>query len=300
MKFSKLKITRTIVSYRFSGIFLRLYLISIYGDYIVNNIVKSTILVNKKCCNFLLTSIFKNDIVEFRFFSSNSIYKPLFSFIHVVYEENNFLIINKKKNMVVFTKNNHIKSLLNILLYLYPQLYCIPNCGFIHRIDSCTTGLLLIAKTMYSFHLLSRKFLFQKIIRVYNTIVLGSVRDNGIVNVPLQYKKKNIFVTPNFFGKYSVSCYCVKKLYKNITFLNIYLGSGRKHQIRAHLNYVGYPILGEQVYVSHEFFNFKLHYFFSETFLHARQVIFLHISFYRFFSFCIRINYVYKQFTYNE
>ena len=267
----------------------------LYGDYILSILLKTYVFINGHMFQlFDKQRIFYNDFIEFRFFLCLRNISLEFCFFSVIYDENNFLIVNKKIDLSVSGKNC---LFLDSLLYIYPRLFCIPKQGIVHRLDKCTTGLLIIAKTKFSFFFLSKLFLFQKVIRVYNTLILGTLMSSGFIRAPLTfYNNINaVFVgLQDNYCKYSVSFYRIIRYFYKSTLVKIYLGSGRKHQIRAHFSSIKHPIIGDFLYKYFDkyqiFCNLDTCYFF----LQARQVIFFHSFLLRFFSFSLRVNWVLK------
>jgi len=199
-----------------------------------------------------------NDVINIKIdFSDNTMQniKPENIPINIIYEDNNYIVINKPYNMVVHpAKGNFTGTVVNALLGMKKTLSDNDDksrIGIVHRLDKETSGLLLITKNIKANNYLTDLFKSRKIIKKYHAIVKGSFNnsitkiDNFIGRNPKKRKKMAVLKKS---GKRSIT------LINNVTFLNGYsylditLLTGRTHQIRVHLSHLGYPILGDLIY----------------------------------------------------
>lgn len=201
--------------------------------------------------------------------------------ISIIYEDLDLLIINKPCNLVVHPGAGNWKgTLLNWLLYHYPQLKYIPRAGIVHRLDQDTTGLMIITKTLFAYNNLIKQFKNQSVIKTYEAIVIGDVIAGGTINAAIGRNKLNrlkMRVTPN--GKPAITSYIVLKRFNNTinkyTHLKINIATGRTHQIRVHLQHIKHPILGDQLYAKSKGFNSIIRSFERQA-LHAKNLSFNH------------------------
>lgn len=170
--------------------------------------------------------------------------------LNIVYEDDDLLVINKPIGMVVHPgAGNTSNTLLNALLHHAPTLQNLPRAGIIHRLDKSTSGLLVIAKTQPALTHLSRQLKARKISRIYQAIVCGTMTGGGVVDEPIgrhPILRKQMTVTET--GKPAITHYRVMERYRAHTRIKVQLETGRTHQIRVHMAYIHYPILGDPVY----------------------------------------------------
>ncbi len=178
--------------------------------------------------------------------------------LDIIYEDESLCIINKKAGMVVHPgHNNYSGTLANALLYHYKNL---PyqnkeqtRPGIVHRLDKDTSGLLVVAKTIQSMKSLSQQFFDHSIERKYYTLVWGIPENNsGTINIHVgrHPKYRTIMTTFNDAtqGKNAITHYRVIETFQYITLLECTLETGRTHQIRNHMQYVGHPIFNDSMY----------------------------------------------------
>ena len=168
----------------------------------------------------------------------------------VKYESKDFLIVDKKAGMVVHPgAGNHQNTLLNALLFKFPELEKLPRAGIIHRLDKETSGLMIIARSQNAYKNLSEQISQRLVKRTYQAFVVGNVSRSGRVEEPVGRHPRNRqkqAVTDK--GKYALTKYSIVKKYGNYTHLEVNLETGRTHQIRVHMSHIGFPLIGDVLY----------------------------------------------------
>ena len=176
--------------------------------------------------------------------------------LDIVYEDEDLLVINKPKGLVVHPAAGHSDdTLVNGLLYaLGDDLSGINGelrPGIVHRIDKDTSGLLAVAKNDFAHTMLASQLKDHTMARTYEAIVVGTFReDSGTVDAPIgrhPTDRKKMCVTQRN-SKTAVTHWEVVQRYRGYTHIRCRLETGRTHQIRVHMAYIGHPILGDTVY----------------------------------------------------
>ena len=175
--------------------------------------------------------------------------------LNIVYEDEDILVIDKPEGLVVHPGNgNPDGTLANALLYagkVYDDGTSLRP-GIVHRIDKDTSGLLCVAKTERAFLGLSAQLSSHSMSRKYCALVLGNIlEDEGKIDAPIGRDKKNpMRYAVDLKGKESVTFFTVERRFKSkeATLIRCRLLTGRTHQIRVHLDYIGHPILGDPLY----------------------------------------------------
>lgn len=140
-------------------------------------------------------------------------------------------------------------TLLNAILYYYPQNYSLPRAGIIHRLDKNTTGLLIVAKNLIAYNYFINLLKNREIIREYDAIVFGQIFFNNSINKPIKrHIRYHTKMMIHSGGKIAITHYFVICIFKEFTHLRIKLETGRTHQIRVHLESIQHPILGDPLY----------------------------------------------------
>lgn len=177
--------------------------------------------------------------------------------IDIVYEDEHLLVVNKSQEMVVHpAPGNYSGTLVNALLWYCKTLSGVGGVqkpGIVHRIDKGTSGLLVVAKDDKTHRGLAKQFKNKTITRVYNAIVRGVVElDNGVIELGLarshRDRKKMAVSFDEENSKMAVTRYKVLKRFKDTTLVELVLGTGRTHQIRVHMAYIGHPLVGDEKY----------------------------------------------------
>ena len=176
--------------------------------------------------------------------------------LDIVYEDEDVIVINKPKGLVVHPAAGHLDdTLVNGLLYAMGDELSGINGelrpGIVHRIDKDTSGLLAVAKNDLAHAVLASQLKDHTMARTYEAIVCGSFReDSGTVDAPIgrhPTDRKRMCVTQRN-SKEAVTHWEVVKRYRGYTHIRCRLETGRTHQIRVHMAYIGHPILGDTVY----------------------------------------------------
>lgn len=174
--------------------------------------------------------------------------------IEVVYEDDAVLVINKPVGMVVHPgAGNQTGTLVNALLYHYPQQHHLPRAGLVHRIDKDTSGLLLIGKTKPAQMALMEQLKDKSVYRHYQCVVAGdqaSLMRHRRIDAPIgRHRNQRTKMTVMTAGREAVTHLLnVTALNDNYCLLDVGLETGRTHQIRVHLSHITYPIVGDRVY----------------------------------------------------
>jgi 23S rRNA pseudouridine1911/1915/1917 synthase len=208
-----------------------------------NNPVKSSYLVKE------------NDIITMEEYVEEPIHvEPEKMNLDIVYEDDDVIVVNKANGVVVHPavgNTNH--TLVNGLAY-HSKLSDINGefrPGIVHRIDAYTTGLLMIAKNNKAHEILAKELEEKKTTRKYVALVWGVIKeDTGTIDAPIGRDKndrKKMCVTDQN-AKDAITHFKVLKRYKDATLIELQLSTGRTHQIRVHMNYIGHPVVNDPVY----------------------------------------------------
>ncbi|WP_368233935.1 RluA family pseudouridine synthase [Anaerotruncus rubiinfantis] len=176
--------------------------------------------------------------------------------VEILYEDDDLLVVNKPKGMVVHpAPGNWDGTLVNALLYhcagRLSSINGVIRPGIVHRIDKDTSGLLIVAKNDFSHSMLAEQIKEHSFTRIYNAIVYGGFTElEGTVDAPIGRNpsdRKKMCVTEKNARK-AVTHYSVRKPFGAFTDLVLRLETGRTHQIRVHMAYKGHPVAGDPVY----------------------------------------------------
>jgi len=198
--------------------------------------------------------------------------------LDIVYEDEHMLVINKPQGMVVHpAPGNYEGTLVNALMYHCKNslsgINGIMRPGIVHRIDKDTSGLLLVAKTDKAHISLSEQIKNKTARRHYVCIVCGIVKSKkGVIDAPIGRHPTNrlkMAVTPNN-SKEAVTHFEVLEHLNNATYVACDLETGRTHQIRVHMSYIGHPIIGDPLYLNKNAYNL------NGQALHAEKIVFNH------------------------
>lgn len=195
--------------------------------------------------------------------------------LDIVYEDEYLMVINKPSGLVVHPgSGNKDNTLVNGLMYYTKNLSDIGDSdrpGIVHRLDKDTSGLMLVAKENKTHEILAEEFKKHNIHREYIALVDGVIEvSRGTIDAPIKRSKENYQkMTVASGGKKAITNFEVIKRYKNNTLIRLVLETGRTHQIRVHMAYIGYPIHNDPVY------NKKVSTSFGQ-FLHSEYLKFIH------------------------
>ena len=199
--------------------------------------------------------------------------------LDIIYQDKDIAIINKPQGMTVHAGNGtHGSTLVNALLYHLDSLSGINGVirpGIVHRIDKDTSGLLVVAKNDAAHLSLSEQIKNKTCHRIYLALLEGTVKQNdGVIDTFIGRSDKNrTMMAVKDSGRRAVTHFKVLKRYKEFTFAEFKLETGRTHQIRVHCKYIGHPIVGDPVY-GYEKQKFKL----NGQLLHAWKLELTHRS----------------------
>lgn len=175
--------------------------------------------------------------------------------IDIVYEDDDVLVVDKPKGMVVHpAAGNYTGTLVNAILYHCRSLSSINGVirpGIVHRIDKDTSGLLMIAKNDTAHRSLAEQLASHSITRAYRAIVYHNFHeDEGTVDAPIGRDPKNRMkmAVTQLNSKEAITHYKVLQRFGSFTYLECRLETGRTHQIRVHMSYINHPLLGDAVY----------------------------------------------------
>ncbi|MEL0169332.1 MAG: 23S rRNA pseudouridine(1911/1915/1917) synthase RluD [Pseudomonadaceae bacterium] len=170
--------------------------------------------------------------------------------LDIVYEDDALLVINKPAGLVVHPAAGHQDgTLLNALLHHAPELAKVPRAGIVHRLDKETTGLMVVAKTIESQTDLVAQLQARTVSREYECVVVGVMTSGGKVDQPIARhgtQRQKMAVVAG--GKTAISHYRVINRFRAHTHVKVKLETGRTHQIRVHMSYIHFPLVGDPVY----------------------------------------------------
>lgn len=214
------------------------------GNILVNN--------NKVKSSYTLK---ENDNVEVTDYVEETDILPENIPLDIYYEDNDLIVVNKPSGMVVHpAPGNYSGTLVNALMYHTNNLSTVNTSirpGIVHRIDADTSGLLIVAKNDKSHNLLAEAIQKKEVVREYIALVEGVImEDTATIDAPIGRDKNNrkkMAVTSEN-SKDAITHIRVLDRYKDSTLIRCKLETGRTHQIRVHLNYIGHPVVNDPVY----------------------------------------------------
>lgn len=251
-------------------------------SYIQKLIKESRVTINKNIQTKTKTAVQESDIVNVSLPDPKELeIKPQDIPLDILYEDNDVLVVNKPKGMVVHPAPGHYEdTLVNAVLY-----HCRDNLsgingvlrpGIVHRIDKDTTGALIVCKNDKAHQKIADQLRAHTITRSYRAIVYNNFsEDEGMINAPIgrhpTNRKKRMVTEKN--SKEAITHYKVlDHLNHKFNYIECRLENGRTHQIRVHMSHIGHPLLGDEVYgpVNSKFKNLQ-----GQT-LHAATIGFIH------------------------
>ncbi len=178
----------------------------------------------------------------------------------VVYEDSHIIALNKQPGLVVHpAPGNYTGTLVNALLYHYGSLPSLggrtgpgsERAGIVHRLDKDTSGVMVVARTQEALRSLSMQFKNRIVQKKYIALVSGIIKKgSGTIEAGLgrHVKERKKISTHTHKAREAVTLYKVKERFKNVTLVEVEIKTGRTHQIRVHMAYIGHPVLGDRVY----------------------------------------------------
>ena len=194
--------------------------------------------------------------------------------IDIIYEDDDLLVINKKSGMVVHPAPGHYTgTLVNALLYRF-NLTCgeVNRPGIVHRLDKDTSGLMLVAKNDFTHEKLATMIGNKQVERHYIALVDGVIKnDSGTIDVPIgrDVHNRQKMAATDVNSKEAITHFHVLERFNDHTLLECVLETGRTHQIRVHLSYIGYPVNNDPLYGRGKATEFG-------QMLHSKSIRFLH------------------------
>lgn len=192
--------------------------------------------------------------------------------LEIIYEDKYLLVVMKPPGMNTIPSREHPSgSLANALIGYYEQIGLKATVHVVTRLDRDTSGIVLVAKHRHTHHLLSEQQRMGKVKRIYEAFAHGEfLETSGRIEKPIGRKNDSIIERiVREDGQYALTNYTVKKSYSHFTWLELHLETGRTHQIRVHLSYIGHPLLGDDLYGG----SLQL---IKRQALHCREISFVH------------------------
>jgi 23S rRNA pseudouridine1911/1915/1917 synthase len=170
--------------------------------------------------------------------------------LDIVYQDEFMMVVNKPAGLVVHPgAGNPDQTLLNGLLFHFPENRSLARAGIVHRLDKDTSGLMVVAKTEQARLGLIDQLVDHSLHREYLALIVGQVISGNTVDEPIgRDKGDRRKMAINMMGKEAVTHYRVDQRFRNHTLLRVQLETGRTHQIRVHMSHIGFPLAGDQVY----------------------------------------------------
>lgn len=294
-----------IIKAEISGSRLDCFLASRLPEFSRNQIQKlirdSLVTVNGKTSKSS-TVLEKGDEIIYQIPSkSNSLPIPVRGDIKIIFENDDFIIIDKPTNLVVHPAHaNTSNTLVNYLLQKRPDIQkavydptkqvSLDRPGIVHRLDKDTSGLLIVAKTPKSLKRLSNLIHNHKLDKRYQALVCGWPAKNGIVESYLKRsdKDRRKMESHRSIGKQAITKYQVLKYFIfdkfKLSLVELTPVTGRTHQLRVHLKSIGHPVIGDQTYYNNESYTFSKNNVVNRQLLHAMNLSFTYNG--KIYDFC--------------
>jgi len=170
--------------------------------------------------------------------------------IDIIYEDEDIAVINKAPHMPTHpSMGNYDNTLANALMHHWKKKGEERVFRAVNRLDKDTSGVMVVAKNMYSHAQMCEQLQDDRLKRKYRAIVCGRIDDDGTVNAPIRRCEESVIKRGVFEdGQEAITHYKVIENYENYTLVELSLETGRTHQIRVHMSYIGHPVLGDWLY----------------------------------------------------
>ncbi|MBQ8707800.1 MAG: 23S rRNA pseudouridine(1911/1915/1917) synthase RluD [Succinivibrionaceae bacterium] len=172
--------------------------------------------------------------------------------LNIVYQDDDILVIDKPAGLVVHPGAGcKDQTVLNAVLFHFPETQNVPRAGIVHRLDKDTSGLMVIARNVEAQNRLVKAISRHEVVREYEAFVCGHMTAGGIVDKPIGRHPRIrtcMAVVPEGYGKEAVTHYRVLEKFRAHTRLRLRLETGRTHQIRVHMSYINHGLVGDQQY----------------------------------------------------
>lgn len=194
-------------------------------------------------------SLYKGDTVSIKIPDEEPNAIPEVYPLEILYEDWDILVVNKEPYMIVhavdFKQTGTISN--------YVQDYFLKNgikrkVRLVNRLDRDTSGVIVVAKNSNAHSIVARDLQERNLLKKYYAIVEGEVKDSGVIEAPIERSEDGILREVRSDGKYAKTSYTPLLFKNNMTLLDVTLHTGRTHQIRVHLKYIGHPIVGDSLY----------------------------------------------------
>lgn len=192
--------------------------------------------------------------------------------LEILFEDSYLLVVNKPAGMSTIPSREHPSgSLANALVGYYQEIGLKATSHIVTRLDRDTSGVVLIAKHRHVHHLLSKQQINGTVNRTYEALAEGKIKDEkGSIEERIGRKTESIIEREvRSDGQYACTHYKVLKRFKEFTHVELHLETGRTHQIRVHMSFIGHPLLGDDLYGGNLFFT-------KRQALHCKEISFLH------------------------
>ena len=172
--------------------------------------------------------------------------------LDIIYQDDDILVINKPINFVVHPGAGvRDGTVMNAVLYHFPQTSSFPRAGIVHRLDKDTSGLMVIALSQLAQQVLTKAIAKHDVVREYEAIAEGQITAGGTIDAPIgrdPHVRTKMAVMPEGIGREAVTHYRVMERFRAHTRLRLRLETGRTHQIRVHMASIHHPLLGDNQY----------------------------------------------------
>ena len=170
--------------------------------------------------------------------------------LDIVFEDQHIIVVNKPAGMVVHPgAGNHNGTLSNALLHYRKELKNIPRAGIVHRLDKDTSGLLVVAASLEAHNKITTALQAREVSRQYIALCNGVMTGGGKVDAPIgRHPTNRLRMAVRDNGKHAITHYRVIERFRSHTLVRATLETGRTHQIRVHMAYIQYPLVGDMVY----------------------------------------------------